>query len=54
MMTKEGFTKIVNFMTPGVGVQMLVRDHEGHYIKYVLTSTLTIYLTLIAIVLKGL
>ena len=27
MMTKEGSTKIVNFMTPGVGVLMLGRGH---------------------------
>ena len=26
-MTKEGFTKIVNFMTPGAGVLMIGRDH---------------------------
>ena len=52
MMTKEGSTKIVNVMTPRVGVQMLGRGHKSHYIKYVLSSTLTIYLILIAIVLR--
>ena len=47
MMTKEGSTKIVNFMTPGVGVLMLGRGHISHY-----SSTLSVYNTLIAIVLK--
>ena len=52
MMTKEGFTKIVNFMTPGVGVLMLGHGHIVNYTEYVLSSTLSIYFTLIAIVLK--
>ena len=51
MMTKiEGSTKIVNFMTPRAGVLM-----SGvticHYSEYVLSFTLSIYSTLIAIVL---
>ena len=33
MMTKEWSTKIVNFMTPGVGVLMLVRVHLSHRVK---------------------
>ena len=33
MMTKEGSTKIVNFMTPGVGVLMLGRVHISHRVK---------------------
>ena len=33
MMTKEGSTKIVNFMTPGVGVLMLGRVHISHSVK---------------------
>ena len=50
-MTKiEGSTKIVNFMTPRAGVLM-----SGvticHYSEYVLSFTLSIYSTLIAIVL---
>ena len=49
MMTKEGSTKIVNFITPGAGVLMLGR---GHYSEHVLSSTLSIYSTLIAIVLR--
>ena len=31
MMTKEGSTKIVNFMTPGAGVLVLGRGHISHY-----------------------
>ena len=30
MMTKEGCTKIVNFMTPGAGVLMFGRGHISH------------------------
>ena len=52
MMTKEGSTKIVNFMTPRAGVLMLGRGHISHYNEYVLSSTLSIYSTLIAFVLK--
>ena len=52
MMTKEGSTKIVNFMTPRAGVLMLGRGHISHYSEYVLSSTLSIYSTLIAIVLR--
>ena len=52
MMTMEGSTKIVNFMTPGAGVLMLGRDHISHYSEDVLYSTLLIYSTMIAIVLR--
>ena len=54
MRTKEGSAKIVNFMTPGAGVLMLGRGHINHYSEYVhvLYSTLSIYSTLIAIVLR--
>ena len=31
MMTKEGSTKILDFMTPGPGVLMLGRGHISHY-----------------------
>ena len=51
MMTKEGATKIVNFMTPRVGVLMLGCGHISCYSEYVLSSTLLIYSTLIAFVL---
>ena len=33
MMTIEGSTKIVNFMTPGVGVLVLGRGHISHIVK---------------------
>ena len=46
-MTKEGPTKIFNIMTPGVRVLVLRRDHINHIV-----STLSIYNTLIAIVLR--
>ena len=40
MMTDEGYTKIVNFMTPGAGVLVLRRGHIIHIIKvYQLLST---------------
>ena len=32
MMTREGFTKIVNFMIPWAGVVMLGRGHISHYL----------------------
>ena len=51
MMTKEGSTKIVNFTTPRAGVLMLGRGRISHFSEYVLSSTLSIYSTLIAIVL---
>ena len=49
MMTKGGSTKIVNFMTPRAGFLML-GVAIIHYSQYVLSSTLSIYSTLIAIV----
>ena len=52
MMTKEGSTKIVNFNTPMAEVLMLGRVHTSHFSEYVLSSTLSIYSTLIAIVLR--
>ena len=33
MMTREGSTKIVNFMTPGAGVLVLGRSHISHIVK---------------------
>mgnify|MGYP003691389517 CR=1 FL=1 len=51
LMTKKGSTKIVNFMTPGAGV-MLGCGHISHYSEYVVSSTLSIYSTLVAIVLR--
>ena len=52
MITKEGSTQIVNFMTPGALVLMLGRSHISHYSEYVLSSTLSIYSTLITDVLR--
>ena len=33
MMTKEGSTKIINFMTPGAGVLVLGHGHVSHIVK---------------------
>ena len=33
MMTKEGSTKIVNFMTPGAGILMFGRGHISHIVN---------------------
>ena len=33
MMTKEGSTKIVNFMTPGTGILLLGHGHISHILK---------------------
>ena len=54
MSTKEGSTKFVNLMTPGVGVLMLGHGHISHYsdYDYVVSSTLSTYSTLIAIMLR--
>ena len=49
-MTKEWSTKIVNFMTPGAGVLMLMRGHISQNSEYALSSSLLIYSLLIAIV----
>ena len=52
MIIKEESSKILNFMTPWVEVLMVGRGHITRYSEYVLSSTLSIYFTLIAIVLK--
>ena len=52
MMTKKGSTKIVNFNTPMAEVLVLRHGHISHYSEYVLSSTLSIYSTLVAIVLR--
>ena len=52
MMTKEGSTKIVNFMTPRAGVIVQGCDHISHNSEYTLSSTLLINIALIAIVLR--
>ena len=33
MVTKEGSTKIVNFMTPGAGILVKERGHRSHIVK---------------------
>ena len=33
MIIKDGYTKIVNFMTPGEGVLLLGRGHISHIVK---------------------
>ena len=50
--TKEGSARIVNFMTIEAGGLMLERGYISHYSEYALTSTQSIYITLIAIVLS--
>ena len=52
MMTKEGSTEFVNLMIPGAGVLMLGRGHISKHSEDLLYSTLSIYSTLIAIVLR--
>ena len=52
MMTKEGSTKIVNFNTPMADVRAWPYTFVSHFSEYVLSSTLSIYSTLIAIVLR--
>ena len=51
-MTEEGSGKIVNLMTPGAGDLMLGHDYISHYSVYALSSTLSLYSTFIAIVLR--
>ena len=53
LMTKERSTKIVNFMTPRAGVLMLGCGHISHYSEYVVSSTLSIYSTLVDIVFRN-
>ena len=50
MMTKEWSTKIVNLLTPGAGVLMLMRGHISQNSEYASSSSLLIYSILIAIV----
>ena len=53
MITKKGYSKIVNFMSHGAGVLMLWRDHLSHYSEYALYSTPSTYNTLFVVVLKN-
>ena len=43
MMTKEGCTKNLNFMSNGAGALVLGCGHLGHCSEYVLSSTLSVY-----------
>ena len=52
MMTTKGSIKIVNFMNPGAGILVLRHGHFSKKSEYALSSTLSIYSTLIAIVLR--
>ena len=52
MMTKGGSTKIVNFMQSLAGVLMVGCGHISHYNDYGLSSILSIYSTLVAIILR--
>ena len=52
MMAKEGSSKFVNFMTPGAVVLMSGHGHISHYSEYVVSSTLSIFSTLIAFLLR--
>ena len=47
-MTREGSVRIVNFITFGAEGLVL-----GHYSEYALSSALSVYITLIAVVLRG-
>ena len=51
-MTKEGFAKIVNFKSIGAGGLLLVRGYISLPSEYLISSTLSIYVTLIIIVLR--
>ena len=52
IMTKDGSARIANFITIGAGSLMLGRGYISHYSEYALSYTLSIYITLIAIVLS--
>ena len=51
-MTKERSAKIVNFIPTGQRSFLLGRGYISYYSEYALSSTLSIYITLIAIVLS--
>ena len=48
MMITEGSTKIVNLMTPGARVLVFGHGYKNHIREYALSSTLSIYITLVA------
>ena len=49
MMTKEGSTKIINFINHGAGVLMLLHDYISHYSEYAFSSTILKYRALFAL-----
>ena len=52
-MNKKGSSKnIVNYITIRAGCLMLGRGYISHYSEYALSSSLSIYITFIAIVLR--
>ena len=51
-MNKEGSTQILSFIIHEAGVLMLRCGHISHYSEYVVSSTLSIYSTLITFVLR--
>ena len=53
MVTREGSVRIVNFITFGAGGLVLGRGNVGHYSEYALYSALSVCITLIAVVLRG-
>ena len=49
IMTKEGSSKIINFITIGAGDLMLGSGNMMDYSEYALSSSLSIYITLIVL-----
>ena len=54
MVTKEGSTKIVNFMESVAGICIVGCGHLSHFSDYELSSTLSIYSILVAILFREL
>ena len=54
MMAKEWSAKTVTFISIGAGGIMLGQGCMSHYSEYASSSTLSIYITMIAIVWLGL
>ena len=52
IMSKEGSTKIVHFIINRAWGFMLGRGYVSYYCEYEFSSTLSIYITLVTIVLR--
>ena len=52
MINKQEYTWVVNFMETVPGVLIVGWGHSIHYNDYGLSSTLAIYRTLVAVVLR--